>query len=141
MLHHVLGRRRWNSDELHLPGSSGCSFTILKHEVLDLTDALIIFRSFYENPKVPDAYRLRDITRRNVALALWEFEPFALALLCEDWRSVDTAAAHVLERHFDRVDPRWRDGSGAKLVGIGSGVISGLKANKPNPAVSSRRRR
>jgi hypothetical protein len=117
MSHHVLGRRGWDSAEVqNLPGSSGCSLAVLKHEVLDLADALIIFRSFYEHLKLPDAYRLRDITRRNVALALAEFEPFALALLWEDWRSIDTPAAHVLERHLDRVDPRWRDGAASEVT-------------------------
>jgi hypothetical protein len=117
MSHQVLGRRGWNSAEVqNLPGSSGCKLTVLKHEVLDLTDALILFRSFYEHLKVPDAYRLREITRCNVALALWEFEPFALALLWEEWRTADTAAAQVLECHLDRVDPRWRDGAASEVT-------------------------
>src|SRR5499426_1719534 len=81
MSHYVLGRRGSAKTELHcIPGSGGNSEVVLQREVLDLTDALIIFRSFYEHQKVPDAYRLRDITRRNAPRAVTQLSPFGLVL-------------------------------------------------------------
>src|SRR5262245_11507410 len=110
MSHYVLGRKGSAKTELHcIPGSGGNSEVVLQREVLDLTDALIIFRSFYEHQKVPDAYHLRDITRRNAPRAVTQLSPFGLVLLWQGWQSPDAQAAEVLERYLDRQYPSWRE--------------------------------
>ena len=71
MSHYVLGRKGSGKTELQcIAGSNGNSEVVLAREVLDLTDALIIFRAFHELQKVPDAYHLRDVTKRNAARAI-----------------------------------------------------------------------
>src|SRR5262245_14107567 len=110
MSHYVLGRNGSGHTELHcIAGSAGNSEVVLAREVLDLTDALIIFRAFHEHQKVPDAYHLRDITKRNAARAIAHLSPFGLALLWQGWLSLDAPAAEVLERHLSREFPSWRD--------------------------------
>jgi len=110
MSHYVLGRKGSVKTELQcIPGSAGNAEVVLHREVLDLTDALIIFRWFYEQGKVPDAYRLRDITQRNAARAVGHLSPFGLALLWQGWHASDTQAAEVLEHYLDREYPSWRD--------------------------------
>ena len=109
MSHYVLGRKGSGKAELQcVSGSAGNSEVVLAREVLDLTDALIIFRSFYEHQKVPDAYLLRDITKRNAARAAAHLSPFGLALLWQGWHSLDAPAAEILERHLNREFPSWR---------------------------------
>ena len=86
MSHYVLGRKGSGKTELQcVAGSAGNSEVVLAREVLDLTDALIIFRAFHEHQKVPDAYHLRDITKRNAARAIAHLSPFGLALLWQGW--------------------------------------------------------
>ena len=110
MSHYVLGRKGSGKTELQcVAGSASNSEVVLAREVLDLTDALIIFRAFYEHQKVPDAYHLRDITRRNAARAIAHLSPFGLALLWQGWLSLDAPAAELLERHLSREFPSWRE--------------------------------
>jgi hypothetical protein len=110
MSHYVLGRKGSGQTKLQcIPGSSGDTEVVLAREVLDLTDALIIFRAFYEQQKVPDAYHLRDISKRNAARAMAHLSPFGLVLLWQGWRSLDAPAAEVLESHLSREFPSWRD--------------------------------
>jgi len=110
MSHYVLGRKGSGRTELQcVAGSAGNSEVVLAREVLDLTDALIIFRAFYEHQEVPDAYHLRDITKRNAARAVAHLSPFGLALLWQGWLSLDAPAAEVLERHLSREFPLWRE--------------------------------
>ena len=110
MSHYVLGRKGSVKSELQcVPGSAGNSEVVLHREVLDLTDALIIFQSFYEHQKVPDAFHLRDITKRNAARAVAHLSPFGLVLLWQGWHSPDPQAAEVLERYLDREYPSWRE--------------------------------
>jgi DnaJ domain len=110
MSHYVLGRKGSGRTELQcVAGSAGNSEVVLAREVLDLTDALIIFRAFYEHQEVPDAYHLRDITKRNAARAVAHLSPFGLALLWQGWLSLDAPAAEVLERHLSREFPSWRE--------------------------------
>ena len=110
MSHYVLGRKGSCQTELQcIAGSCGNSEVVFAREVLDLTDALIIFRAFYEHQKVPDAYHLRDITKRNAARAMAHLSPFGLVLLWQGWLSLDAPAAEVLERHLSREFPSWRD--------------------------------
>jgi hypothetical protein len=114
MSHYVLGRKGSAKTELQcVPGSTGNSEVVFHGEVLDLTDALIIFRSFYEHQKVPDAYHLRDITKRNAARAVAHLSPFGLVLLWQGWHSPDAQAAEELERYLDCAHPPWR-----KLLGF-----------------------
>ena len=110
MSHYVLGRKGSVKTELQcVAGSAGSSEVVLHREVLDLTDALIIFRSFYEHQKVPDAYHLRNITKRNAARAVAHLSPFGLVLLWQGWHSPDAQAAELLERYLDREYPSWRE--------------------------------
>jgi DnaJ domain len=109
MSHYVLGRKGSGRTELQcVAGSAGNSEVVLAREVLDLTDALTIFRAFYEHQKVPEAYHLRDITKRNAARAVANLSPFGLVLLWQGWHSLDAPAAEVLERHLSREFPLWR---------------------------------
>ena len=110
MSHYVLGRKGSAKTELQcVAGTTGNSEVVLTREVLDLTDALVVFRAFYEHQKVPDAYHLRDITKRNAARALAHLSPFGLVLLWQGWRSLDEPAAEVLECHLSREFPSWRE--------------------------------
>jgi hypothetical protein len=110
MSHYVLGRKGSVKTEPQcVPGSAGNVEVVLHREVLDLTDALIIFRSFYEQTKVPDAYHLRDISKRNAARAVAHLSPFGLVLLWRGWHSSDAQAAEVLQRYLDREYPPWRE--------------------------------
>jgi hypothetical protein len=110
MSHYVLGRKGSVKTDLQcIPGSAGNVELVLHREVLDLTDALIIFHWFYEQRKVPDAYHLRDITKRNAARAVGHLSPFGLVLLWQGWHSSDAQAAKVLEHYLDREYPTWRD--------------------------------
>ena len=47
---------------------------MFRHEVLILTDALVIFETFYRTLKVPDAYALREITHQDLAMEQYKFE-------------------------------------------------------------------
>ena len=110
MSHYVLGRKGSGNSELNcIAGSAGNSEVVLAREVLDLTDALLVFRAFHEHQTVPDAYHLRDITKRNAARAISHLSPFALALLWQGWLSLDAPAADILERHLSREFPSWRE--------------------------------
>ena len=110
MSHYVLGRKgSVKTEPQSVAGSAGNSEVVLAREVLDLTDALVVFRAFYEHQKVPDAYHMRDITKRNAARAVAHLSPFGLALLWQGWLSLDAPAAEVLERHLSREFPSWRD--------------------------------
>ena len=110
MSHYVLGRKGSGKTELQcVAGSAGNSEVVFAREVLDLTDALIIFRAFHEHQTVPDAYHLRDITKRNAARAIAHLSPFGLALLWQGWLSLDAPAAELLERHLSREFPSWRE--------------------------------
>ena len=110
MSHYVLGRKGSVKRELQcVQGSAGNSEVVLAREVLDLTDALIIFRAFHEHQNVPDAYHLRDITKRNAARAVAHLSPFGLVLLWQEWHSLDAPAAEILERHLSREFPSWQE--------------------------------
>jgi len=110
MSHYVLGRKGSDKTEPQcVAGSAGNSEIVLAREVLDLTDALVIFRAFYEHQTVPDAYHWRNITKRNVARAMAHLSPFGLVLLWQGWLSLDAPAAEVLERHLSQEFPSWRD--------------------------------
>jgi hypothetical protein len=50
-----------------LPDDSVCHEPAFMHEVLTLSDALVIFRSFHESLTVPKEYSLREISTRNLA--------------------------------------------------------------------------
>lgn len=110
MSHYVLGRKgSVKTEPQSVSGSAGNSEVVLAREVLDLTDALVVFRAFYEHQTVPDAYHLRDISKRNAARAIAHLSPFGLVLLWQGWLSVDAPAAEVLERHLSREFPSWRE--------------------------------
>ena len=110
MSHYVLGRKgSAKTEPQYIAGSAGNSEIVLAREVLDLTDALVVFRAFYEHQKVPDAYHLRDITNRNAARAIAQLSPFGLALLWQGWHLLDAPAAEVLERHLSREFSSWRE--------------------------------
>jgi hypothetical protein len=50
-----------------LPDDSVCHEPAFMHEVLTLSDALLIFRSFHETLTVPKEYSLREISTTNLA--------------------------------------------------------------------------
>ncbi len=79
-IHYVLGRRGCSIGEVTTVSGSRTEDKgvliqpVFRREVLDLTDALIIFESFYRSFKIPEAYVLRDITKNNSAIEQFKRE-------------------------------------------------------------------
>ena len=64
---YVLGRRGLERKGIpFIPGSTGYLEPVWENEVMNITDAMVLFERFYKGQGIPEPYVLRDITDRNV---------------------------------------------------------------------------
>lgn len=62
--HYVLGRKESSSRAQEVIGGTAGPITVFLHEVLDVEEAVSIFRGFFLKGRPPEAFALRDDTAR-----------------------------------------------------------------------------